>query len=58
MVFNDKTLKQMALEKPRTRSEFLALHGIGESKLEKYGTIFMETIQEFEGQASAPPHVV
>ncbi|MDP7033191.1 MAG: HRDC domain-containing protein [Planctomycetota bacterium] len=48
------TLKQMALEKPGTTSEFLALYGVGESKLEAYGTIFLEEIARFGGKDEEP----
>jgi len=48
MVFGDRTLKQMALEKPTSPAEFLDLSGVGEAKLEKYGTIFIEALSEFD----------
>ena len=48
MVFGDRTLKQMALEKPASPAEFLDLSGVGEAKLEKYGTIFIEALSEFD----------
>ena len=48
MVFGDKTLKQMALEKPSTPESFLELNGVGAKKLEKYGAIFLEALTAFE----------
>ena len=48
MVFGDKTLKQMAQDKPTNSSQFLDLNGVGESKLEKYGDIFLEALSGFE----------
>jgi len=48
MVFGDKTLKQMALEKPTNSAQFLELNGVGESKLEKYGAVFLEALMTFE----------
>ena len=50
IVFGDKTLKQMALEKPTTHAAFLELNGVGESKLEKFGDIFLEAVAIFEGR--------
>lgn len=44
MVFNDKTLREMARLKPVTDAQFLAVNGVGESKLAKYGKRFMEVI--------------
>lgn len=46
IVFNDKTLQDMCVIKPRNASEFLLVHGVGQSKLENYGTIFLETIKK------------
>ncbi len=48
MVFGDKTLKQMAQDKPATSEEFLSLNGVGESKLTKYGAIFLEALAAYE----------
>jgi ATP-dependent DNA helicase RecQ len=48
MVFGDKTLKQMALEKPGTDEAFLSISGVGESKLDKYGSLFMEAMAAYE----------
>jgi ATP-dependent DNA helicase RecQ len=48
MVFGDKTLKQMAQDKPTNSSQFLDLNGVGENKLKKYGDIFLEALSGFE----------
>lgn len=37
VVFNDRTLEAIASAKPRTRDELLALPGIGEVKVSRYG---------------------
>ncbi|MBX2988363.1 MAG: ATP-dependent DNA helicase RecQ [Bdellovibrionaceae bacterium] len=37
VVFNDQTLRQLALKNPRSIDELRSIHGIGESKLEKFG---------------------
>ncbi len=50
MVFGDKTLKQMAQNKPRNESSFLELSGVGKSKLLKYGAVFIEALAEFQGE--------
>ncbi len=44
VVFSDKTLQDMTIRKPRTRSEFLAVHGVGHQKLELYGEAFIAEI--------------
>lgn len=37
IIFSDKTLIQMAMEKLSNKEEMLAVSGVGESKFEKYG---------------------
>ncbi len=44
LVFPDKTLLGMALVKPRTETELLAVSGVGASKLSKYGTAFLDAL--------------
>ncbi|MEE1295317.1 MAG: DNA helicase RecQ [Bifidobacterium sp.] len=47
IVFSDRTLHDMAERRPTNDDEFLAVNGVGASKLEKYGERFMEAIKEF-----------
>ena len=51
IIFNDKTLKLMASELPTTENEFLAISGVGMSKMEKYGEEFMNVIRKFKSVA-------
>lgn len=44
IIFSDATLHQMAKTQPVTRREMLNITGVGEHKLEKYGSIFLNTI--------------
>ncbi len=46
MIFSDKTLLEMAHEKPATKAQMLAISGVGEVKWEKYGVKFLEVIQQ------------
>ena len=48
MVFNDRTLRDMARLRPITDAQFLAVNGVGDSKLSKYGKRFMEAIAGFD----------
>ena len=48
MVFNDRTLRDMARLRPITDAQFLAINGVGDSKLAKYGKRFMEAIAGFD----------
>lgn len=46
MVFSDKTLLEMANEKPINKKEMLSVSGVGEVKFEKYGNVFLKIIIE------------
>lgn len=52
IVFSDKTLRDMALIRPVTDAQFLAVSGVGQRKLDLYGKRFMEVVASF-GAASA-----
>ena len=44
IVFNDRTLTEMAQLQPRTKAALLDVSGVGEAKLKRYGTEFLEEI--------------
>lgn len=46
IVFNDKSLHDMCALMPRNDSEFLMVHGVGQSKLENYGKAFLEVVKQ------------
>ncbi len=46
IVFSDAVLRQMAQHVPRSRTEMLALSGVGPVKLERYGEAFLEALRE------------
>ena len=45
LVFNDRTLQDLAERRPRTHAELLDVHGVGQRKLEEYGDAFLDEIQ-------------
>lgn len=45
LIFHDATLKEMMETMPTTSSELLAITGIGESKLDKYGDEFLGIVR-------------
>ena len=47
LIFPDRTLKEMATLFPRTRAGLEMIYGIGAVKLEKYGDIFIEVINQY-----------
>jgi len=48
IIFADSTLHEMTRLLPTTNKAFLAVKGVGEAKLEKYGVPFMEVIKLFK----------
>lgn len=48
LIFSDKTLREMAFTRPTTRSEFLAITGVGEKKLEQFGALFLEAMRAYQ----------
>ncbi|MDA1778734.1 DNA helicase RecQ [Bacillus cereus group sp. BY9-3LC] len=47
VIFSDQTLKDMCAKMPQSDSELLTVKGIGEHKLVKYGSHFLEAVQHF-----------
>lgn len=45
IVFSDKTLIHMSVQKPKSREEMLLVSGVGAFKYEKYGERFLEIIE-------------
>ncbi len=48
IIFTDSTLREMSKLKPTNGKALLAIKGVGESKLEKYGNLFMNAISNHE----------
>lgn len=46
MIFSDATLKAISAANPQTLNEMLAVKGVGEVKLEKYGQFFLDALTE------------
>ncbi len=49
VIFSDKTLKEMSVIKPVDNSGFLRVSGVGDTKLEQYGPVFLPRIREYLG---------
>lgn len=47
VVFSDRTLLEMAEARPQDEIEMLAVSGVGEHKLEKYGAAFLQEIRRY-----------
>ena len=44
VVFADRTLSEMAQARPQTLDDMARVNGVGATKLERYGTTFLEVI--------------
>lgn len=47
LVFNDATLKDIERERPMSDEEFLTISGVGQRKLDVYGTAFINEVKAF-----------
>lgn len=53
IIFNDRTLIEMAEVRPMTLDDMAGIGGVGAKKLEKYGEVFLQIIT---GEAAVPTH--
>lgn len=54
VVFADKALTEMATYFPQSRTSFGRIYGVGEAKLEKYGTDFLQAISRYCRERGLP----
>lgn len=47
VVFSDATLMDMCSKMPGNKEEFLTVSGVGESKMKRYGTVFLKEINDY-----------
>ena len=47
VIFSDKTLQEFVEKQPKNSLEFLQIKGVGQNKLDQYGSIFMEAIKAY-----------
>ena len=47
IIFTNATLRDMAVKRPRNRSEMLRVDGVGEGKMERYGIAFLREIEKY-----------
>ena len=52
VVFSDRTLEDMSIKKPKTKSDFLLVTGVGNKKLDEYYESFSELIKQFKVNTS------
>ena len=52
VVFTDKTLEEMAAERPTTTEALSGISGVGEQKLRRYGETFLDAIRQYVAEKS------
>ncbi|KAF1085495.1 ATP-dependent DNA helicase RecQ [Sporotomaculum syntrophicum] len=52
MIFSDKTLQEMSLHCPTNDQALLAVSGVGEFKLQRYGAAFLQEIRRYLAEVS------
>jgi ATP-dependent DNA helicase RecQ len=50
VIFHDATLLAMAVDRPKSPAQMLALNGVGKAKLEKYGDAFLRELGAQAGE--------
>ncbi len=55
IIFHDSSLIAMATHFPRSRSDFRTIRGVGETKLERYGKLFLEAIAGYCKERNIEP---
>ncbi|MEE9382639.1 MAG: ATP-dependent DNA helicase RecQ [Nannocystaceae bacterium] len=48
VVASDRALRELAMLRPRSRDELLAVHGIGPAKVERYGAALLQVVQQVD----------
>jgi ATP-dependent DNA helicase RecQ len=51
VIFHDRSLQEMCAALPRNALQFGRISGVGERKLDKYGKVFLQVINEHLQQA-------
>ncbi len=58
IIFHDSCLKAMATQFPRSLSDFRKIGGVGESKFEKYGELFVKEIVDYCKEHNVEPKAI
>ena len=54
VIFSDAALRDMCEKLPQTQEEFLAVSGVGQAKLKRYGDPFLKVIAPYAGSGEKP----
>jgi ATP-dependent DNA helicase RecQ len=53
VVFSDRTLAAIAVQRPRTSAAMAGIRGVGPMKLERYGDRFLAVVRDADGTEAA-----
>ena len=56
VIFGDAALRDMARRKPKSKEEFLAVHGVGSVKLQHFGRRFVDEIKAYGARQESRAH--
>jgi ATP-dependent DNA helicase RecQ len=48
VIFHDSTLREMSSRKPATLDDFATIPGVGQTKLNRYGEVFIAVIRAYD----------
>jgi ATP-dependent DNA helicase RecQ len=54
VIFHDKTLKAMVIQRPMARDDLLGIPGVGHNKMERFGDLFLKVIAQSAGGTARP----
>lgn len=57
IIFNDASLKDMSVKKPKNDEDFLEVKGVGNKKLIQYGDLFLAEIKEFMAEKRSKDNI-
>lgn len=52
-IFSDATLRDLCVKRPQTKNDMLDVKGVGQSKLLRYGDIFLKTLRAYPPEGNA-----
>ena len=58
VVFHDRTLKEMASKKPVSLMEMTGLYGVGDTKLKKFGQVFVDFMIQYTREQVSKDNIV
>ena len=54
VIFHDATLKEMVRLRPASLEDLLAVHGVGQRKLDRYGAVFLDVLSQGGDEGREP----